>query len=139
MRSMRTHTTAAFPIPLPALLQTLLLLSAAALAACSSTSKNDEPPGEPTAGATVFGDRLALRDPCTGNENGEAFLELTLTNPSDDRVTCRCAPEWYDAKGQPIAAAVAWRAVDLAPGAEARLRFAPMPGTARSWRLQFEG
>jgi uncharacterized protein YcfL len=131
MRSMATHPAAAFPI--------LLLVLAPALAGCSSPSKNDDLPTEPAARATVLGERLALRDPQTGTENGESFLELTLTNPSGDRIACRCTPEWYDAKGQPIAAAAAWRAVDLPPGKEARLRFAPMPAAARSWRLQFEG
>lgn len=127
MRSMHTRTAAA------------LLLLALAVAGCGSTRANRDLPSEPEARAKVLGERLALRDPRTGTEGGETYLELTLTNPSDARIATRCAPEWYDAKGQPIAAAAAWRAVDLKAGAEARLRFAPMPATARSWRLRFEG
>ncbi len=130
MRPMRTLTTAA---------AFMLLLLVLALAGCGSTRPNQDLPSEPQARAKVLGERLALRDPRTGMEGGESYLELTLTNPSDARIACRCAPEWYDAKGQPIAAPAAWRAVDLKAGAEARLRFAPMPATARSWRLQFEG
>jgi len=129
MPAMRTHTAAAL----------LFLLLVLALAGCGSTRANSDLPKEPAARAEALGERLALRDPRTGTEAGESYLELTLTNPSDARIACRCAPEWYDAKGQPISAATAWRSVDLQAGGEARLRFAPMPAAARSWRLQFEG
>jgi hypothetical protein len=127
MRSMRTPTAA------------VLFTLASVLAGCGSAGTNGHLPAEPATRTAVQGEPLMLKDPRRGTENGESFLELTLTNPSSGRIAVRCAPAWFDAQGRPIAAVAAWRAVDLAPGAEARLRFAPMPEAARSWRLQFEG
>ncbi|MCY2959958.1 MAG: DUF1425 domain-containing protein [Planctomycetota bacterium] len=104
---------------------------------CGSTGSADGLPREPAAREKALGDRLALRDPRTGEEGGATYLEVTLSNPSSDRVTARCAPEWYDAKGAVVAAASAWQDVSLKPGEERRLRFAPMPAASRSWRLRF--
>ena len=75
--------------------------------------------------------------PRMGGEGGAAFLEVTVTNPGDSRIAARCAPEWYDAKGRVVASASAWQTIDLAAGAERRLRFSPAPRDGRSWRLRF--
>ncbi len=107
------------------------------LGACGSTRSEggDAPAGE--AGEHALGAKLTLRDPRTGQAGGTAYLELTLVNPTGDRVKVRCAPEWYDAKGAVVAAPADWQAVDLKAGGERRLRFVPMPASARSWRLRF--
>jgi uncharacterized protein YcfL len=104
---------------------------------CSSTRAADDLPREPEAREKALGERLALRDPRTGQDGGAAFLEVTLANPGGERIETRCAPEWYDAKGVAVPAAIDWQAVDLKPGEERRLRFAPMPVAARSWRMRF--
>jgi hypothetical protein len=115
----------------------LLVLST--LSGCGVTGSRDDLPAEPVARERALADRLAMVDPRTGEEKGARFLELVLRNTSSNHVACRCAPQWFDAKGGPIPAPVDWRSVDLKSGAEARLRFAPMPAEARSWRLRFEG
>jgi len=110
---------------------------ALAAAGCGSTRAASELPREPEAREKALGERLFLRDPRTGNESGMAFLELTLANSSGASVATRCAPEWYDAKGEVVSTATDWQDVELAAGQERRLRFAPMPAAARSWRLRF--
>lgn len=106
-------------------------------AGCGSTKSADEPPQEPVAQGKSLGESLTMRDPRTGEEGGAGYLEVTLANPGSERITTRCAPEWYDAKGAVVAAGTGWRDVDLEPGKELRVRFAPMPASARSWRLRF--
>lgn len=116
---------------------TASILSTLALAACSSSRAAKELPSEPEAREQALSESLALRDPRMGQEKGAGFLEVTVTNPSSSRVSVRCAPEWYDAKGGVVATASAWQTVELDAGAERRLRFSPAPADARSWRLRF--
>ncbi len=113
------------------------VLALTLVSACGSTRSAEDAPRTPEAREKALGDRLALRDPRTGNERGLAFLELTLVNPTGDRVTGRCAPEWYDAQGALVSAAADWQTIDLKPSQERRMRFAPMPAAAKSWRLRF--
>lgn len=121
-------------LPLGATASILLTL---ALAGCSSSRTAKELPTEPEAREQALSESLALRDPRMGAEKGAAFLEVTVTNPSDSRVAVRCAPEWYDAQGRVVANASAWQMVELDAGAERRLRFSPAPADARSWRMRF--
>jgi len=114
-----------------------VLVLTMALGSCGSTRAADELAREPEAREKALGERLSLRDPRTGQDGGLAFLEVTLANPSGDAISTRCAPEWYDAKGGVVSAATDWQDVDLDAGQEKRLRFAPMPAAARSWRLRF--
>lgn len=110
------------------------LLVLGLLGACGSTPSSE---GDAPAGEHALGEKLTLRDPQTGQADGHAYLELTLVNPTKDRVKVHCAPEWYDAKGAVVAAPSDWQAVDLKAGGERRMRFLPMPASARSWRLRF--
>jgi len=107
------------------------------LGACGSTPAAGDLPTDPVEREKVLGERLTLRDPQIGAERGASFLEVTIANAGGSRIATRCAPEWYDAKGAVVAAASAWQDVQLEPGQEQRLRFAPMPPGARSWRLRF--
>jgi uncharacterized protein YcfL len=119
------------------LVSTALLGLLAQLSACSSNPSADLP-NEPAARERAVGELLTLRDPRTGEQDGAGYLEVTIANPSPDRLSTRCAPEWYDAKGTLVAPATDWQSVDLKPAEERRVRFAPMPAAARSWRLRFE-
>lgn len=116
---------------------TSALVLALVTGGCNSPRAADDLPREPEAREKALGERLALKDPRTGQDGGSGFLEVTLANPSDARVETRCAPEWYDAQGVVVSAAVDWQSLDLKPGEERRLRFAPMPAAARSWRMRF--
>lgn len=107
------------------------------LGACGSTPPAGDLPSDPVEREKVLGERLTLRDPVTGEERGASFLEVTIANAGGSRIATRCAPEWYDAKGAVVAGASAWQDLELEPGQERRLRFAPMPPAARSWRLRF--
>jgi hypothetical protein len=115
-----------------------LVLLALALPACGSTRSAVELPRDPTTDERAIADRLVQLDPRSGESQGERYLELVLENRSHERVVCRCAPEWLDAKGQ-VTPARDWQSVDLEPGANVRMRFAPMPASARSHRLRFDG
>ena len=118
-----------FRAPIPRVASVCILVLAAA---CGSTRDAGGNATEKT-----IGERLVQLDPVPSGEGAGRFLEMTLKNAGDERVVTSCAPEWFDAKDAVVQSARDWHDVDLRPGAEIRLRFAPMPPSARSWRLRF--
>jgi hypothetical protein len=108
------------------------------LGACSTTRPPSEPARVPEASELAIIARLVQLDAQFGEHLGQRHVDVLLSNRSAERVTCRVAPEWLDAKGQTTPARD-WQVVDLAAGAEARLRFGPMPAGARSYVLRFAG
>ncbi len=112
-----------------------LALSGLLVWGCSSTRAGGEAQAAVSDG---IAGALAYQDPRTGEEGGQRYLEFTMLNRSQKRVTARCKPLWFDARMRPISVPAAWRAVDLAPGAQARMRFAPVPAEMRSWSFAFE-
>ncbi|MBL8861024.1 MAG: DUF1425 domain-containing protein [Planctomycetes bacterium] len=108
------------------------------LTACGSTrAAAGAPPREPDGAESAAAAGVQMIDPRRGEERGVAILEVTLRNVTSAHASVRCAPEWYDARGALLEPASAWQTVELAAGAERRVRFAPTPSAARSWRLRF--
>jgi uncharacterized protein YcfL len=131
---MRVRTS----IPRVVFLLGLLLAGLLLVGACRSGQGAGDLPSGGVERENAIGERLVQRDPRVVQDGDARCLEVTIANPSSDRITSRCAPEWYDAKGAVVSAPRDWQEVDLAPKAERRMRFAPMPAAARSWRLRFE-
>jgi hypothetical protein len=128
---------ARLPLPLPLLAAALALLGCGATPDAGPDGAGIE--GEPGGAESGLASGLVQIDPRTGGEAGARFLELDLANRSDGRRSGRCAAEWFDARGEPLGPPSGWASFDLDRGERQRLRLAPMPPEARSWRLRFRG
>jgi uncharacterized protein YcfL len=106
--------------------------------ACGSTRGGSDLPRDPSAAEASARAGIEMLDPRTGSEAGAGYLEVTLRNSGGSKVRVRCAPEWLDATGAVVARAEAWQAVELGPGEQRRVRFAPAPEGVRMWRLRFQ-